>query len=1297
MNAWKVDVNYLSRKSKKNIISTRKYNIYNFAPKFLIEQFSRPSNLIFLLLVIINFIPGLGVIAPVTSLLPLGFILGISLLKDIITEIRHLKNDQEVNNIVLSEIIRFGEIKRNVKSKDIRQGDILHLNAMEQAPCDVLVLSLLSDNPLYISVSGLTGEKGLKAVNPLFSRSSSDMEVWKTCFGRIYTEKCNGNLKSFDGKVYLHSLPHGVTSLATRDFSDFEYSKAGASVVAIASADSCFLDEQLRDRTRRNSITHITDATMTSTIADAHSFSLSNTIYRGSKLTNSCVAVAVYTGKHCKTMMGGKRKTKVSKKQAYIDLIIIIQLVILLLAVITNSAIMATHVASFQSLYPYAGFDSMSDSQIGVFFQTVGSSIVLLSYAIPMVLFVSIEFVRFFNGMYILSDLALSNGILLAAANNDHVIEDLGRVDIIFSDKTGTLTKNELVLQGLEKCQPPNSQTEQGKTEPNDAECILAALCTSVIPCYNGLDNVSMRHIRDEFYSRVVCNTGSTGIDELLASLTYTGSSVDEICVLEYLRKQRSIALVYRDSKYSLLCAKSRHTNIMQLRAFELLNEKPFSSSTKVMLCIYREIDLQRILEPPQDSQIEGKVPYNHTLSNWKAMTQATESDTNTSYGLCDSSFLWTPFSCVLSEGVSRQAPIKCTSFFNGRLFMVLKGAPSRVIKMLDRSKDYGDESGDVGSIERMVNEGENKGLRLMLWGYKELQLKNLQHPDAIQTLSDVHHDESQVQRSILENVRSEDLKLLCMSKIDDSLADDAVATLARMRKAKIEFVICTGDSVGAGITIAQRLNLFPKGSNKLFNVLSVLTQTHSEFRGNLSFYENNVLIFAAGEGLRDEDMMNNIGTLSDLLLYVLSAEVEGYTISCAVDGSFLDLFSELTSPNTTIDKYLNDNPATKMLFERIISLMNRQKRFVCCAMTPGNKAAIVALWQFYNAQRVSLAIGDGQNDIGMLQKAGVGVGLLGKEGTYAASNGDIALFSINQLPRLLFVHGHYAEYRTNEVIMYNIYKNTMLAIVCGLFNFENLASSQLVVNDFLSLMYNVVLNFLPIFLFSICEKDIKDRYLESMPSLYPEFKMRNRPTIFWILYIFNYVNSLYSALVLYYSSCFIYGDSALWSDGASGDMRFLGFLIINTITYVTLLKIVLRSKSFSSLFIAGCIFSLVLYYTTVLIINYTNTFTSQFFNVLTHSVASLSFWVGSIAIVVAVLLPSQVFRLIMNFFVYQNHSMEISQYFRAVNGNRRRQDIVMRHKEERCLAEVLKRIGESAPREVPTRRIVEERPCRAD
>jgi len=170
--------------------------------------------------------------------------------------------------------------------------------------------------------------------------------------------------------------------------------------------------------------------------------------------------------------------------------------------------------------------------------------------------------------------------------------------------------------------------------------------------------------------------------------------------------------------------------------------------------------------------------------------------------------------------------------------------------------------------------------------------------------------------------------------------------------------------------------------------------------------------------------------------------------------------------------------------------------------MAAGTSKGLVRWYKRYR-QRLRgkmLSIGDGANDVAMLQTADVGIGIMGKEGRQAVNNSDYAFSQFRFLVPLLLVHGSLSYYRLARLIKYSFYKNIAFAFIMFYFQFYNGYSGQALVDSITAAVFNVVFTSLPILLLSVLDRPVGDlnafiRY----PQLYDKRDSRSLTTAsFW-------------------------------------------------------------------------------------------------------------------------------------------------------------------------------------------------------
>lgn len=155
------------------------------------------------------------------------------------------------------------------------------------------------------------------------------------------------------------------------------------------------------------------------------------------------------------------------------------------------------------------------------------------------------------------------------------------------------------------------------------------------------------------------------------------------------------------------------------------------------------------------------------------------------------------------------------------------------------------------------------------------------------------------------------------------------------------------------------------------------------------------------------------------------------------------------------------------------------------CRLSPMQKAEVVAMIKNSRGSPITAAIGDGANDVSMIQEAHVGIGVSGKEGRQAVNSSDFSISRFNMLNRLLFVHGHMFYHRTANTIHYFFYKNVLFVFPQFLYSFYNAGKVLNFYHAILLICFNLVFTSLPILVYGIYEIHIPEILLEKYPRLY--------------------------------------------------------------------------------------------------------------------------------------------------------------------------------------------------------------------
>lgn len=166
------------------------------------------------------------------------------------------------------------------------------------------------------------------------------------------------------------------------------------------------------------------------------------------------------------------------------------------------------------------------------------------------------------------------------------------------------------------------------------------------------------------------------------------------------------------------------------------------------------------------------------------------------------------------------------------------------------------------------------------------------------------------------------------------------------------------------------------------------------------------------------------------------------------------------------------------------IELCIRCKVVICCRVSPMQKAEVVDLVTKHT-KSITLAVGDGANDVAMIQKAHVGVGISGVEGLQAACASDYSIAQFRFLKRLLLVHGAWNYSRLCKLILYSFYKNVCLYVIEFWYAIYSGFSGQIIFERWTIGLYNVIFTALPPLAMGLFDKTCSADTMITHPTLY--------------------------------------------------------------------------------------------------------------------------------------------------------------------------------------------------------------------
>ncbi|KNE67646.1 phospholipid-translocating P-type ATPase, flippase, partial [Allomyces macrogynus ATCC 38327] len=252
----------------------------------------------------------------------------------------------------------------------------------------------------------------------------------------------------------------------------------------------------------------------------------------------------------------------------------------------------------------------------------------------------------------------------------------------------------------------------------------------------------------------------------------------------------------------------------------------------------------------------------------------------------------------------------------------------------------------------------------------------------------------------------------------------------------------------------------------------------------------------------------------------------------------------------------------------------------ICARVSPIQKAQVVRLVKT-ELGVTTLSIGDGANDVSMIQEAHIGVGIEGVEGAQAVRAADFAIVEFRALLRLLSIHGRYSLQRLSYLVIYSFYKNISFITIQFLFGFWNIWSGSTNYSAWMMPYWNVLYTFLPPFLYGFLEKDVPEPQLQRYPAAY--MSARDASPWAWHRLVAWTVSCIWHTAVQWFGMyCLFDGTGALAAAGFTGDVFQYQWLNGITMLLVVTAKIALQSHYWTWITAAGLVISLILYVLTL-------------------------------------------------------------------------------------------------------------------
>ncbi|CAH2045126.1 unnamed protein product [Thlaspi arvense] len=1077
-----------------NYVSTTKYTAANFIPKSLFEQFRRVANIYFLVVAFVSFSP----LAPYTApsvLAPLLIVIGATMVKEGVEDWRRRKQDVEANNRkveVCGKDGTFGE----TKWKNLRVGDLVKVHKDDYFPADLLLLSSsYEDGVCYVETMNLDGETNLKLKHAL--EITSDEESIKNFRGVIKCEDPNEHLYSFVGTLHFQGKQYPLSP------------------------------QQM--------------------------------LLRDSKLKNTDYVhgVVVFTGHDTKVMQNAtdppSKRSKIERKMDKIVYVLFVTLIAIafigsvFFGILTRRDLSDDGKLTRWYLRPdqTTVFYDPRRAVLAAFFHFL-TALMLYGYLIPISLYVSIEVVKVLQSIFINQDQEMYHEETdrPARARTSNLNEELGQVDTILSDKTGTLTCNSMEFV---KCSIAGTAYGRGMTE---VEMALRKRKGMMIPQEEGVDDDSLsikemkanstkfvkgfnfwderivdgqwinqphaELIQKFFRVLAICHTAIPDVNSDTGEITYEAESPDEAAFV-IASRELGFEFFARSQTNISLHEIDHMTGEKADRVYELLHVLEFSSSRKRMSVIVRNSE--------------------------------------------------------------------------NRILLLSKGADS---VMFERLAKHGRQN--ERETKEHIKKYAEAGLRTLVITYREVDEDEYRiwEEEFLEAKTLVTEDRDALIDAAADKIEN-DLILLGSTAVEDKLQKGVPDCIEKLSQAGVKIWVLTGDKTETAINIGYACSLLREGMKKIMITLDSPDVEALEKQG-----DKDAVAEASFQSIKKQlrEGMSQTAAATDN-----SANENPETFGLVIDGKSLTF---------ALDKNLE---------KEFLELASRCNSVICCRSSPKQKALVTRLVKS-GTGRTTLAIGDGANDVGMLQEADIGVGISGAEGMQAVMASDFAIAQFRFLERLLLVHGHWCYRRIAMMICYFFYKNLTFGFT--LFWYEAYASfsGKPAYNDWYMSCYNVFFTSLPVIALGVFDQDVSARLCLKYPLLYQE-GVQN--ILFsWERIIGWMLNGVISSMIIFLLIIKIMAAQAFRIDGQVVDYSVLGVTMYTCVVWTVNSQMAISINYFTWIqhcFIWG---SIALWYLFLVIYgSLPPTFSTTAFRVLVEtSTPSPMCWLTLVLVVFSALLP---------------------------------------------------------------------------
>jgi len=1025
------------QESRNNAIRTSKYTWVTFLPKNLFEQFYRLANFYFLCIIILNWVPAINAFGKEVAMIPLLFVLSVTAVKDLFEDSRRHRSDREINSRICRVYSRESSRYVNEKWKDIVVGDIIRLSSDDEVPADILLLNASDENGIcYVSTASLDGETNLKQKQPV-----SFME---------------------NGKSHSEFQPTDAKFIVECESPNNQIHKFGGNI------------ELMDGRKLHIDKNHL--------------------LLRGCRIKNTDVVegLVVYTGHDTKAMLNNSgpryKRSKLERDMNKDVLACVFILFVLCVAGGIGCGIWTRENLALNKILALTTRDPAMEGFIRVW-----TFVIVLQVIIPVSLYVSLELVKLGQVYFINQDMELfyEPAAKFSICRATTINEDLGQIQYVFSDKTGTLTENKMVLRRLtvlgSDCRIPEGSSEDALEEhcrriPIEAlrddehdvkkswsEFFVAISICNTVVVVDSMKSVDSAGSKDNegfddstlsavdlgpLYDDADCSSSlgpkvangglnsPSNIEPSMSSepyVMYKNRNVAGTSELPNHAMNGDMKRPNHDWKSNSVCkAKERTPKLKDL------NERPTYEAES----------------PDEEALVKGAYYFGYVLTGRfpGSVKLRLPNGRETNYELLH----------TLGFDSSRKRMSVIVRNRSGEIKLFCKGADTVI---MSRLRSYSDPT--IETVQSQIEEFAHEGLRTLCVAKRDLTEEEygdwyMKYREAELSLENRDEKIEEVVDEIENN-----LVLLGATAVEDKLQDGVADTIASLREAGIKVWVLTGDKQETAINIA--------------------------FSSKLLDEQMEILVINANS-------MEDCNDQLDSALQRLASLLPTYTFSPMRTTKNSSLALVINGPTLAL-------ALSNSLQQKFIDVAECCSAVLCCRAAPIQKASVVKLVR-KTLKAMCLSIGDGANDVSMLQMADVGIGIVGNEGMQAAMASDFVLGRFKFLKRLLLLHGHWCYDRIARMIVYFFYKNAIFVFLLSWYQLFNGFSGSNAIDDYSLILFTLVFTSTPPVVSGILDQCTSAGQLLSKPHLYKRGQDSEAYTR--KLFFVNLLDALYQSVILF-------------------------------------------------------------------------------------------------------------------------------------------------------------------------------------